>query len=143
MPSIKSLSAGIRREKLHLYIANDQKVAALLRFFVGKRIDIESQYQLRLQYGQANRKRNAGFSVCYNSSQLRDWRGFFDRDSGHRGKDLPMTARTIKSLRALYYAAETRVPMRHDVARGMIALEKIAWPTRFRKDSKGRLIRNK
>ena len=54
-----------------------------------------------------------------------------------------MTARTIKSLRALYYAAETRVPMRHDVARGMVALEKIAWPARFRKDSKGRLIRSK
>jgi len=54
-----------------------------------------------------------------------------------------MTPRTIKSLRALYYAAETRVPMRHDVARGMVALEKIAWPARFRKDSKGRLIRSK
>jgi hypothetical protein len=53
-----------------------------------------------------------------------------------------MKPRTMKSLRALYYAAESRVPMRHDVARGMIALEKIAWPTRFRKDSKGRLIRN-
>ena len=96
-----------------------------------------------MRYGQTNKKGNAGSGVCRNSNQLRHRRGFFDRDRGYRGKDLPMKPRTIKSLRALYYAAETRVPMRHDVARGMIALEKIAWPTRFRKDSKGRLIRNK
>jgi hypothetical protein len=115
----------------------------LLRFFVGICIDMNPKIQLRLRYGQTNKRRNAGFSACGNSNQLRYWRGFFDRDCGHRRKDLPMTPRTIKSLRALYYAAEARVPMRHDVARGMIALEKIAWPARFRKDSKGRLIRNK
>jgi hypothetical protein len=114
----------------------------LLRFFVGICIDMNPKIELRLRYGQTNKRRNAGSRVCGNSNQLRYWRGFFDRDCGHCRKDLPMTPRTIKSLRALYYAAESRVPMRHDVARGMIALEKIAWPTRFRKDSKGRLIRN-
>ena len=115
----------------------------LLRFFVGICIDMNPKIELRLRYGQTNKRGNAGSRVCGNSNQLRRRRGFFDRDRGHCRKDLPMKPRTMKSLRALYYAAETRVPMRHDVARGMIALEKIAWPTRFRKDSKGRLIRNK
>lgn len=52
-----------------------------------------------------------------------------------------MKPRTLKGLRAFYNAAETRVPMRHDVARGMRTFERLAFPERFRRSKDGRLIR--
>jgi len=57
---------------------------------------------------------------------------------------MQLTTRQTKSLRALYNAAESRVPIfREEVQRGLNELERIAYPERFERDSVGRLRRKK